>query len=249
MKKIFVLLFLSSILNLAFAQEAQETDASLPQVADTEAIIEDADDSQETPPTKEQKKIKWRVGVGVAFNVNPSAKSDLRVNNRSTAQTVTGEAEFDMDDVASFELDFRRSPSHDWGFIGGLSLSTKTDITSGSITLNGNTVTFSESGQADQVSWAVFSGSIVYRWNEFYIPFGLNFSLIEYDAQGITVDATGGLGAQLGIGFLISHHFSIELLSKAIAYDISYYDSSTNLDIMLEEGYISTASLAVKYVF
>ncbi|MCR9204384.1 MAG: hypothetical protein NXH75_07400, partial [Halobacteriovoraceae bacterium] len=168
----------------------------------------------------------WRFAFGLGFNGGGSAESDLKVNDLSTGLVSTGKAKFETDSGYSLSFEGRFLRQNGWGLTMGVDIDLGREVKSGSVTLGGNTVTFSNTtNDPDEFAAVVFHGNAVYKWNNFYIPFGFNVSAVDYRATGINVNTSASLGAQLGIGYELDNGFIIELFSRALGFELDYIQS------------------------
>lgn len=202
---------------------------------------------QSEVPTTAQSGFRWRFALGASLDLGATAESDLSIRDISSGQVLNGKAEFDLQNSLAVELDARYLPANSWGFIGGLSVGAKREIESGKITIAGSTTVVNDSGDPDKLQISILSASAAYRWNQIYLPFGLNYSSIDYDSTSLTINAKGGIGAQLGIGFLPNDQFAIEAFSKVVAFDIDYVDSG--LAVNFTDGFVTSLTIAGKFLF
>lgn len=189
--------------------------------------------------------IKFAIGLGL--NGEGTADSDLIITDLNDSSQYRGSAVFKVSSSMNLSVEGRYLQQNGWGAIVGADVDFSRDVESGSITLGGNTVRFSDSGQTDTLSTFIFHGSLAYKWNQFYIPFGLNISFIDYEAVGLSVNSTPTVGAQLGIGYELDTNFAFELHSRALGYKLDYIDD--NLDIYFDEGVMTNILFKIKYIF
>lgn len=199
---------------------------------------------------QEQTLEPWRFGLGLSLRADQTAEADIYARNLSNSQVLTGDAEFDVKTGIALEADVRYMRKNNWGFLGGLSIGLSSEVDGGKITINGTTSTSSGgSADPDEVRVSYIHANAVYRWNEFYIPFGVNFSVIDYDATGFDINADGGSGYQFGVGYLFNDNLAIEIMRVTTRFDISYTDTSNNIYIEFNEGFLTSYDLSVKYIF
>ena len=95
--------------------------------------------------------------------------------------------------------------------------------------------------------------NLVYKWNNFYLPFGFNFSNIDLDISAsslpsnVTItDTSGGLGAQYGVGWSFNNNIALELLStlNKISVDFNIDGERATLDTFYRHF-----TLAFRYIF
>lgn len=160
---------------------------------------------------------------------------------------MSGDAEVDVKNGLALDLSARYMPKQSWGFIAGLTYDFKREFDGGELTLEGQKFIFDEGGDNDEIQVTVIYANAVYRWNEFYLPFGLNYSFVDYEAVGGGVDADGGIGAQLGIGYMLSDNFALELMSRATTLELGA--KGGGYSIKFKEGMLTSALLIAKYIF
>lgn len=230
------LLFLSTT---AFAQDAAAGSPGAPPVAQPAP-------QAEAPKPERQ----WRFGLGVGYQLATSAAQFNNVSVVGGGQQVsaTGSLTYNQTYVLSAEGRFVRK--HAWGFIGGLDYEGQRQFQSGSFSGGGQTVQLTGGSGASKVQFTSVYASAVYRWEDFYLPFGLNFSFINFTpAAGATATGTtqGGVGAQIGIGYQFNDWFALEAYSWATAMQLNIADSSTSLST--GTGYVPDFVLFAKFLF
>ena len=189
----------------------------------------------------------WKTGVGISHGSNSTLKFD-KITVANSATTMSGD--LDYSNVFSAELDIRNMKSNSWGFISGLTLDGERKLTGGSITGAGVTLTTTATDPS-KISTTVLYANAAYQWENFYLPFGFNYSFVKYTPptsfQG-TFDASGGLGAQLGMGYYVSSHFVSELFSRVVAVKLKSTTAS-GLAVNFGDGFLSSIQLTAKYFF
>lgn len=209
------------------------------------------DETQENQDTNEvtnSSQPMWRFALGLGYNFTGKAESDLKVTNLSSLVTSSGTVEYDVEPGANLNFEARYMAPHNWGFTVGVDLDMDREIKTGSVTVGSETVTFTDnSSNPDSLSAVILYGNLVYQWEEFYIPFGFNISVIDYESTGLNVNSNGTLGAQLGIGYVINNSFAFELFSRAIGFELDYI--SSNLNVRFEEGIMTDIAFRAKYIF
>jgi hypothetical protein len=207
----------------------------------------------ETGPAQAPDKAKaaasadWQFGLGLGFSLASKAKFDNgTVTTGGSSYTFTGD--LDYKNAAVLEASGRYMPENSWGCILGLQIDGEREFDSGTITVAGLNVSLSSADSKLQVS-NLFANA-VYRWNQFYLPFGLNVSSAKFTAaSGFsgTSDSSGALGAQVGVGYLPDEHWALELMSRAIGFKLKTATSTATADY--GTGYLSTLIFAGKYYF
>ncbi len=189
---------------------------------------------------------RWRFGVGASYGLI-SKSSFSQVNESTSLNAVVVDLNFE--NALSLELDARQSAPNSWGFIGGLTYDQDRKVTGGKIVDTGSTISFPTSDPF-KIQFIVFSGNVVYRWNEFYLPFGLNINIAKYTSPSTfsgTHSVNGGLGGQLGVGYYLTEHFTVEAQSRATTFKLNVSTNSNSTDY--GTGFFSTLMLTGKYIF
>lgn len=171
------------------------------------------------PPTEPKAEVendvarkKWRFGGGVYYSVSdklrfPNAKSD----------TGSGEREYDLrfetEGAPGVALETRYDAPNAWGFQAGLAFDAKRKLKNFESDLSGTRVTTDLNDSTIQISTLYVN--ILYKWNEFYIPFGVNFALARYENRPTLLEKVdGGSGGQFGVGWDFNPHLSLEFLGR-----------------------------------
>ncbi len=233
------------------AASAQPKPKSAPSaVQDTASEVEappPAPAAPAAPMTSEANSRRWRFALGAGYILGSNTEFD-DVKISAGGNTVSGEAEFDLEQTFVIAIEGRYSPRQSWGFMGGLNYEGERKIEGGSVSGPGFQVTFGALNEKVQVT--TLYGSAVYRWDSFYLPFGLNYSVLKYKADpssAASVDEGGGIGAQLGVGWIFQDQFALELHSWVTTNDLKVTASTGTLDY--GSGMTSNLVLVGKYLF
>lgn len=192
----------------------------------------------------------WRFSVGLGLNIGGKFESDLVFRDSSSgSQVAKGKVDFDIDPAVSLDISAQYMPQNSWGFIGGFTYDSERETTGGEIIINGQRVIIAEDGDNDKIQARVFHASAVYRWESLYLPFGLNYAAYTFKSSDVPTSISGGLGAQLGLGYVVNDNFSIEGMIRATSFELSYTDTDENLDVTFEDGFFSSFLIMGKYIF
>jgi len=189
----------------------------------------------------------WRFAIGLGYNASGSAESDFSIQNLSTLSRANGEVDLDTEPGFNINFEARFLQKNGWGLTMGLDFDFEREIKSGTISSGGTTISVSEIDDPDTFTSVVGYGNLVYKWENFYIPFGLNLSYIDYKSTGLNVNTTPSIGAQLGLGYETDSNFALEMYSRVLGLEMDYIDG--NYDVSFEEGLISNIAFRVKYIF
>ncbi len=185
-----------------------------------------------------------RFAMGLAIGISPTATFTEGTNSTTNLMF---ETEFKFNGGTTLHADVRSTPKHDWGFIGAISHDISREISSVKYTSGNSSVTYNSSGSKLSVTMVEFS--FAYRWNEFYLPLGLNYSHFRFldDSFAAGYELRGGLGAQIGFGYYISEQFALELWSRAT--NLKFKIKSGGITEDYGRGIYSSATLGFKALF
>ena len=199
----------------------------------------------------EDEEARWQIGVGLGYQLGAAdARFDNAEYYSSGTGTIKGEARLRYKRAFAIALEGRNVPRMGWGFIGGIQLEGEREFESGALRGGGVEVMLSGGSDPSRIQFTTLYGSAVFRWNEFYLPFGLNLSQAKFKAAGGftgTVQASSGIGAQLGAGWRFSDLFVLEAYSWVTSFRLRSTSSTETLDYGL--GTFSSLFLIGKFTF
>lgn len=255
------LLLISLISVQAFSQERSFTPAGSTAIEEEIKVQEKAPEA----PVVEAPKIieapsqpdsgnssKWRFAVGLGSSTNIKQTFDkVKVSDNSGFDT--GTITYEWQSTPEITLSLIKSVSNSWGKSVNFTYVTQQKLTGASYTIDGGgggTLVITDPAKSESY---ILDSSWFYRWNSFYLPFGFNYSVHKYtlptSSTGYSVDVTGGLGAQLGIGFFLGNKFSIEVKSRALNYNLSFKNpSANNYKGDFGSSYLSSLHLTLKFI-
>ncbi len=158
---------------------------------------------------------KWRFGLAVSYTLG----SKVKFANAS-APPLTGKADFTFEDVPSIEIEVRNLKAKSWGFVGAIAADFGRKIKDGNLTntASGDFIYIVAEKEKFQTTTVLLSAA--YRFENFYIPFGINYAAYKITPSGGFVGetkATGGLGGQIGFGNYFTDSFLFELSYRMTA--------------------------------
>ena len=211
-----------------------------------EALIPAAETAQ-TQATAEDTTERPRISIGLGLSLSPTIRFD-EVRQPGYAGSVGVEVETSNGVAVSADVRYLRKNS--WGFLGGVSYEPKRDIKSLKVS-SGNVSISSSVSTVEGFSDWLFEGNAAYRWEGWYLPFGINYSYFQYTSEpGYTGgwELSGGLGLQLGVGYYLNRNLAIELWSRATTLNFKLINSGvTTLDF--GRGVYSSGFLSIRGVF
>ncbi|RYZ63277.1 MAG: hypothetical protein EOP05_23910 [Proteobacteria bacterium] len=89
----------------------------------------------------------------------------------------------------------------------------------------------------------------IYRWDAFYLPFGINFLLPKVeDGPLIFKNKSGSVGGQVGAGYYVHENFATEFVVRASHVNLGGVASGTNY-YSYGDGYLFSANLIAKFIY
>lgn len=203
------------------------------------------------------KKILFLIGLASTLTIQAqevapaSAPSDwghyaqfgLDVNTIGSFQdTEAGDVDFKFENGFMLGYEYRQIPSQGWGKSFGVMYHTKRDVDK----LQVDGFTFDITSSPANIALLTLTANIHYRWEKFYLPFGINFTSVQFEPADTfdgSVDSKGGFGINFGLGWVIHDDWAVEYTAHSSSWtlDTDDYDYGT--------GTIAVATLAAKYRF
>ena len=193
----------------------------------------------------------WHFGFGLGYSTNTKQTFDS-VKLTDNSGTSTGTINYEWENSPELTLSLIKSEPHGWGRAINLTYVTQQKLKGASGTINGVSLTAVITDPAKNESY-ILDGTFFYRWDSFYLPFGLNYSSHKYtlpsSAIGYSLDVRGGLGAQVGIGFFIDNKFSMEVKSRSLNYNLSSSKpSANNYTGNFGSSYLTSIYVTLKFI-
>lgn len=165
---------------------------------------------------------KKRFLVGAAFSGRTIA---FGTSGSATGVAGSFTSDFEYKEALSFCIEMRDSQKNAWGYGLGLTFDMERELESAIFKSGSSSLSLVGSGGASKIGATAIEFNAIYRWNEFYIPFGLNYTAMRFTpapgySGGFNVDS--GFGAQFGLGFFINDNVAIEMSSRASNYSLNF---------------------------
>lgn len=183
----------------------------------------------------------YKFAINLGFSPNYTLTQNVTTTVGGIPMKVEAKAEFN----SSFEfgVDFWNSTPNSWGLISGVSMTPDRKVKS--VTVNGASTLVKDVKMA---STFLYLGTH-YRWESFYIPFGLTYSINRFTPDPSTtadLEVKNGIGAIIGIGWFIGDRLSLDLIGKSSVVDLETTESGVT---HTEKGSISTGTFSLRYFF
>lgn len=187
----------------------------------------------------------WGLVVGY------STAKNIKFNN---GEYKTGGSTYDFDatikgqTVPSIGITYARMHPNAWGFSGGLTYEFPRELKSFSVTTSGGTATGFTTG-SPKLSIFLIEANMLYRWDKFYLPFGMNISIPYTSGGGADHDAFGPMaGAYGGAGYIFMEHMSVEVFARLVGVTIKD-DNTPGAEVDYGSGYLAGVGANLKYWF
>lgn len=146
----------------------------------------------------------------------PTAKASI-----SGGDDHSGVAVVDSNASVGAGLELWHSEPHSFGWAAGLTYDSRRVVNDVTLkNMNSSVPPFYNGFMPSFTIWTVYAEG-VYRFDDFYFPFGINFSIPNYsDAPGDPGSTTfrGSIGPQGGAGYHVTSHFAVEALLRTLAF-------------------------------
>ncbi|WP_413560818.1 hypothetical protein [Bdellovibrio sp. HCB209] len=164
-----------------------------------------------------------------------------------TSGTGKGEISFDSGGALGGGFNVLIMNPNSWGFSAGGFIESSREIKSVTVKGANGTAYGNATGIKPKIGFVGAEFNALYRWEKVYLPFGANLTAPYYSDIPLYMEIQGGLGLQLGMGFLISENAVVEVLVKTIGMRAKYSDGSDTLDYGY--GTLTGATVGGKIIF
>ena len=202
---------------------------------------------QNNPDNFYDKSTVGRLGVSVYYNSADHLKFD---DGKVESSGAKFDADFKLESAVGVGLHYMRAKPYAWGYsVGGL-LETTRNIQSVSFS-GGLSGTGSVDSDNFKLTLLIAEGSALYRFENFYIPFGLSVGIpvLEYKSDISKIEATAGVGLQAGLGYFVNDNLSVEAYYRVIGIKLVSTELATDNKTDFGYGYLRGATIGIKYLF
>ena len=125
------------------------------------------------------------------------------------------EVEYSGDDVEltiRYERNFARgyeyrdAKTRGWGKSFGINHHFKRDVDE--LEIGGRD--FEVTGNRANLTFTRLYGNAIYSWESLYLPFGLNYTMVDFEPASGSAEGSGGLGVNFGVGFNPAENWLLE---------------------------------------
>jgi|GEM_PF-5097743 len=185
----------------------------------------------------------WKLGIGLG--ISPNYLVTLTGSGVSAGSPYVRTYNLEYSSATSIAFDFRKLSTNSWGMLGGFEYEAERSITKSMV----NFLPVSTSGDTSKFQTSFLHYGAAYRWDIFYIPFGLAYGFTKFipdDNTLGTATASNGLGGYFGFGWYINDKFVIEYVSRSTLTTLTFANGANTESTT---GAIGSALLGVKYFF
>ena len=186
----------------------------------------------------------WKFGVGLGYS--PNYMVDLQGSGTLAGVPYTIKYELEYKSATSIQLDYWNLSNNSFGFVSGFQFDTQRTISKAKV--DGINVNISNPATYAKFQTHFLYLGAAYRWNIFYIPFGITYglhTLVPAASPGSTTTEKGN-GYTLGLGWFLKDDLVIEYASRTAAIEIRYANGA---DFENVSGTVAISILNLKYFF
>jgi hypothetical protein len=183
-----------------------------------------------------------------------NSANQIHFNNVTTTAGTTTMQEFVLNtgEAGGIAAELWMSEPDHWGWSAGVTADGKRTIkSSDSYSPQWLNVVHSDfNSPQPTLSFVTLYANAIYRWDRWYVPFGLNVSfpkLTMDPSSTTTFKMSSGLGIQFGVGFRCTEHFSLEALDRSVSFGMTGSDAFGTYDY--HQGSYSGLQLNLKFDF
>lgn len=184
---------------------------------------------------------KWSFGLSIGYSPN------YLVTMESTQAGTTEKYEMEYASSTEFGATLWRMPKNDWAFMAAADIGKERKLEK----LIDNGITYTPTaGQAVPTFQTHFIRvGTAYRWETFYIPFGLSYGITKMTIPTSgTLDVKGGIGGFFGLGWNINDTVVIEYIGRSALMEYTFKPASGG-PTETGKGVIGSALLNLKVMF
>ena len=193
-------------------------------------------------PSSASGSSKWRLGGGFSL----VSKSTIKYDDANSIVLGPVTADVTYKSGFSFDLELRNLQQKSWGFIGMVNYEPDKEMSEAFYRNGTGTFQLNITNPA-KLQTTTLQTNAAYRWGSFYIPVGINYAFFKVtpSSSGVNGKATGGLGCQAGLGYIISDRFIIETTYRQTAIKLEE-DYGSGLVDRFDKGSMMNTHLSLR---
>lgn len=135
---------------------------------------------------------------------------------------------YDTEGAFGIGASYSRMAPQAYGFSFAMIMEMNREVNAAHMKGAGGSASFS---MVDRPKFSILmlEGSLISRWDQFYIPLGLHLAGVNLTGGG-NLEVKNGVGVSMGAGFLTGPNSSLELYLRSTAFSMKYTDSTGTLD-------------------
>lgn len=195
------------------------------------SLFEDVEKQKPTPfwvdpVERRDRDDRLRFAIAPYMGLGTSLETDNIYYNQVGQPTAYGGGNIDTNPAPGVAVEIYRTPKNGFGWSTGVSYEFQRSLSDLNAYANYNFIGGSFQGPEPTLSLLTIYANLVYRLEDFYFPFGLNYTIPSLSGGGNTfgnTTLTGDIGLQIGMGYMFSDHWALEFWIENI-----YLDGNTN---------------------
>ena len=203
-----------------------------------------------TIPTIGKSDEQFRIGVGTYVSTASTLKAKDASLRAQNGQYIPASLELDSSGSLAFVVEAKQMPKFAWGYQGGFAYEQKREIDNLTATINGTNFGSACPNACPTLAMSYAFGNAVYRFDQVYIPVGINFSNPDYKTtgnEGSSYNFEGRFGAQIGVGLTATDNMVFELMARTIRFEAT--EKQSNIEINYETVSMTGLNFTGKYYF
>jgi hypothetical protein len=190
-------------------------------------------------------------GMALAgYSISNKAKFD-KVSFSSGGNSVSGTYEASVDSAFYVGGGAIYTPNNAFGYSASLVFEMKREISSVVISSGGNSTTNTYTSKPS-LQFIYVEANALYRMDQFYVPFGINYSMPTFtqspESNG-TFNIKGALGWQIGLAFIANENLHLSALWRVTSGEASGSYPSIPLDVNFGTGNLGGLAFQANYLF
>lgn len=160
----------------------------------------------------------WTLGLGVEYSSGSNYIFKNGIRQSFNDQAFTANIKMASHTIPSIQLLYSKKQS--FGFYLKYSRLPKIDVTGGNINYSTGSINAVGNLYISKYENSIVHIGSLYRFENFYIPFGINISLIPEFTSAIDSGTIRGLGLgqEIGIGYNLFYGFMLEVLYRSLSF-------------------------------
>lgn len=182
--------------------------------------------------------------ISLGYDLRTIAQFDDTYATDGTDSASGFDVKFRFDSGLALAYEYRQAKANSFGFAVGIDYHRDRDAD----TIEIDSTSLSLTGDVATISFTQLYINAIYKWESFYIPFGINYTSATYTPPNTytgTLSSDSGIGINFGLGWEVGDKFLIEYGVKSSAFSIKSQDGQNIADY--SDGALATSTLWLRY--